>query len=94
MTGQAAQLKMSPQGLGAAGGSQYQLALRHSRRVRRLKIALPAASFLLVAGFLVVSFLATQLPDGVTVTSASIEDGKLVMYRPTLTGENENQQKL
>ncbi|MBW3097593.1 LPS export ABC transporter periplasmic protein LptC [Pseudohoeflea coraliihabitans] len=67
---------------------QYRKALRHSRTVGRLKILLPMLSALLIAGFFAVSWLANQVPDGVTVTATAIEDGKLVMYRPTLTGEN------
>lgn len=71
---------------------QYLLALQHSRLVRRLKVALPVLATVLVLGFFTVSWLATQLPEGVSVTSASIEDGKLVMYKPVLTGENEQNQ--
>jgi len=71
---------------------QYLIALQHSRLVRRLKIALPVLATMLVLGFFTVSWLATQVPDGVSVTSASIEDGKLVMYKPVLTGENDRNQ--
>lgn len=71
---------------------QYLLAQQHSRLVKRLKIALPVLATVLVLGFFTVSWLATQLPEGVSVTSASIEDGKLVMYKPVLTGENEQNQ--
>lgn len=69
---------------------EYRLALRHSRLVRRLKIALPAAAALLVLAFFSVSFVSTQLPEGVSVASTAIEDGKLVMYNPRLSGEAQN----
>ncbi len=71
---------------------EYRRALRHSRVVRRLKILLPAAAASLILVFFAVSWVSSLVPDGVIVASTSIEDGKLVMHRPILTGENANNQ--
>ncbi|TDH38073.1 LPS export ABC transporter periplasmic protein LptC [Pseudohoeflea suaedae] len=71
---------------------EYRRALQHSRTVRRLKIALPVASAVLILGFVAVSWVSSIVPEGVVVASTSIEDGKLVMHRPILTGENGNNQ--
>lgn len=67
---------------------QYRNALRHTRRVRILKIALPAASALFVAAFIAASWIGTIVPDGVSIESAAIEDGKVVMRNPVMTGQN------
>lgn len=66
---------------------QYRYALRHSRRVRRLKIALPLASGLLIFGFFALSWIGTSLPEGVSIESTAIEGGKIVMRSPVMTGE-------
>jgi lipopolysaccharide export system protein LptC len=71
---------------------EYRLALRHSRNVRRLKIVLPAAAATLILVFFAVSWVSSLVPEGVIVASTSIEDGKLVMHRPILTGENADNQ--
>lgn len=67
---------------------QYRTALRHSRRVRILKVALPAASAVFVAGFFAASWIGSSLPDGVSIESAAIEDGKVIMRNPVMTGQN------
>jgi len=67
---------------------QYRTALRHSRRVRFLKVALPAASALFIVGFIATSWLRTIVPDGVSIESAAIEDGKVIMRNPVMTGQN------
>ena len=71
---------------------EYRRALQPSRTVKRLKIALPVASALLIVGFVAMSWVSSIVPDGVVVASTSIEDGKLVMHRPILTGENDKNQ--
>lgn len=67
---------------------QYGIAMRHSQHVRLLKLALPVAAFVLIAGFVVVSWIGTKVPEGVSVESAGIADGKIVMRNPVVTGEN------
>lgn len=63
----------------------FDRAQRHSRRVRRLKVALPALAVLLIAGFGVVAFIARQAP-GLGIQSVLIEDGRIVMQNPRVNG--------
>lgn len=68
----------------------FDRARRHSGRVRALKLALPAAAILLVAGFVFKSYIA--VPEGldITVEGAAIDSGRLVMSNPTLDGFTED----
>lgn len=63
----------------------YRRAQRHSRRVRVLKVALPALALLLVGG-VALSFVG--LPGGVSVNLGGtvFEGGRLVMANPELDG--------
>lgn len=64
----------------------FALAERHSRRVRRLKVVLPALALVMVAGFALYSF-ATRPGAGVFETrDAAVAEGKLVMDSPKLEG--------
>lgn len=64
----------------------YRRAKRHSRRVRLLKVALPALGLLLVAGVGLYSFVG--LPGGLSVNlgGTTLEGGRLVMANPELDG--------
>jgi len=64
----------------------YLRAKRHSRRVRVLKVALPALGLLLVAGVGLYSFVG--IPGGVSVNlgGTTLEGGRLVMANPELDG--------
>ncbi len=64
----------------------FQRALRHSRRVRLLKTALPLAAVLIAAGFAAYSYI--QLPGSVTfdISESAYANGKLVMANPKLDG--------
>ncbi|MCO5732655.1 LPS export ABC transporter periplasmic protein LptC [Rhizobium sp. SSA_523] len=75
----------------AVGGraDAYQAALAHSRRVRRLRIALPIAALVISAAFIGVSFVRAYLPENLSVQSATIEDGKIVMESPAMAGRND-----
>ncbi len=66
----------------------YAMAKRHSARVRRLKVALPIAATAISLAFIGVSLARTWIPDEVSLQSASIEDGKIVMEKPALAGRN------
>lgn len=68
----------------------YTQAIGHSRRVRRLRIALPALAVLLSAGFAVVSIVKTYLPENIKIEGINIEDGKVVMAKPAISGRNSN----
>ena len=79
----------SAEGAGATAEA-YRLATRHSRRVRLLKIALPAVALLIGAVFAVVSIVRTYLPANLQMESATIEDGKIVMRNPAIAGRNDD----
>jgi lipopolysaccharide export system protein LptC len=66
----------------------YRLATRHSARVRALKIALPVAAVVIGVVFAIVSIVRTYIPSDLQVESASIEDGKIVMRNPAISGRN------
>lgn len=77
---------------GAAALAQreaYRLALKHSASVRRLKILLPLSALIISLGFIGVSVVRTWLPETLTIESARIEDGKVVMEKPAIAGRNE-----
>ncbi len=57
----------------------YQAALAHSAVVRKLKVLLPIVAALISAAFIGISILRAYLPDSLSVESARIEIGKIVM---------------
>jgi lipopolysaccharide export system protein LptC len=59
---------------------------RHSRRVRRLKVALPLLAILLAAGFVGYSFLSTPPSVAIQTEGQAFAEGKLVMNSPKLEG--------
>lgn len=59
---------------------------RHSRTVRRLKIALPVAAIAMIAGFAGLSVLSTPTAISVEDQGSDVADGKLVMANPKLEG--------
>lgn len=77
-------------GFPMSGGheSAYALALRHSARVKRLKVILPLGAAIISMAFIAVSLARTWLPDEVSLESATVENGKIVMEKPALAGRN------
>ena len=69
---------------------EFARARRHSRLVSVLKIGLPLVAVVIVLGGSVVTWLARALPDNVSVTSASLDDGRIVMENPRMTGFDKN----
>ena len=61
-------------------------ARRHSGRVRLLKVALPAAALLMIAGFAAKSWLSAPGGLPIDLRALAIEDGRLVMSDPRLDG--------
>jgi lipopolysaccharide export system protein LptC len=61
-------------------------AQRHSRRVRALKVGLPALAVAAVVGFVGWNYLAIPTVNGISLAGAAITDGKLVMANPRLDG--------
>lgn len=68
--------------------SAYDAALSHSSRVGRLKILLPVAAGVISLLFVGVAIIRTYLPENLSIESAKIEDGKIVMERPAVSGRN------
>ncbi len=83
-------LNQAAPGMAAADkmSDAYAMAKRHSARVRRLKVALPIAATAISLAVIGVSLARTWIPDEVSLQSASIEDGKIVMEKPALAGRN------
>lgn len=74
--------------LSSAHESAYRLALRHSARVRKLKVILPLGAATISLAFIAVSLARTWMPDEVSLQSATVENGKIVMEKPALAGRN------
>ncbi len=66
----------------------YSQAVRHSRRVRRLKILLPLTAVVVSFLFVAVSVVRSFLPDNIEVKGATIENGQIVMEKPAISGRN------
>lgn len=61
-------------------------AMRHSRRVRFFKIALPLASVAIAIGFAAYSWLLSPASVAMEVDESAIRDGKIVMANPKMSG--------
>ena len=70
--------------------SLYGRAIRHSGRVRRLKVMLPALAVIISLAFVAVSWIRTMFPENLTISGAKIEDGRVVMEKPAISGRNED----
>jgi lipopolysaccharide export system protein LptC len=66
----------------------YAEAIRHSARVRRLKIQLPIMAFIISAIFIAVSAVKVFLPENIKIEGAKIENGQIVMEKPAISGRN------
>ena len=69
---------------------EFARARRHSLVVRFLRIGLPAAAALIIGGGLFVTWFARSLPDGVSVSAASLDDRGIVMEDPRMSGFDKN----
>ncbi|MGK6316108.1 LPS export ABC transporter periplasmic protein LptC [Neorhizobium sp. DT-125] len=66
----------------------YQAALSHSTLVRKLKVLLPISAAVISALFIGVSVIRAYLPENLSIENARIENGKIVMERPAISGRN------
>src|SRR5690606_2085568 len=73
-------------GVSASRLAAFGRAERHSRRVRRLKVLLPALALAMMAGFAVYSFVATPGSAAIETKGPALAEGKLVMDSPKLEG--------
>lgn len=67
---------------------QYAKALANTRLVKFLKFGLPLLGASIILGFSAISYINTVLPEGLVISSSTIEDGKIVMNKPVLAGQN------
>ena len=87
-------VNLAPRDLGAtraatssdARHAEFARAARHSRLVRALKIGLPILATFILLGGLALLWFARSVTDDVSVTSASIDDGSVVMQDPRMSG--------
>ncbi|MCZ4090544.1 MULTISPECIES: LPS export ABC transporter periplasmic protein LptC [Sinorhizobium] len=73
---------------GTSSSDAYASAARHSALVRRLKVVLPLAASVIAMIFVAVSFVRAFLPEELQLETATIEDGKIVMQNPAISGRN------
>lgn len=67
----------------------YRRALSHSARVKRLKILLPALAVAISLAFVAVSWVRAIFPDNLSIGGARIENGRVVMEKPAISGRND-----
>jgi lipopolysaccharide export system protein LptC len=68
----------------------YVRATRHSGRVRRLKLLLPVLAIVISCAFVAVSWIRTMFPENLSIAGAKIENGRVVMEKPAISGRNED----
>lgn len=77
-------------GAGARSAADFRRAHRHARRVRLMRIALPIVAVGIVAAGLFATWLARSVPVDLAVAATSIQDGRLVMEDPRMSGKDKN----
>lgn len=68
----------------------YARARRHSATVRRLKVLFPVLALVISLAFVAVSWVRTMFPENLTISGARIENGRIVMEKPAISGRNED----
>ncbi len=58
--------------------------------MKKLKVLLPVAALIISLIFIGVSFIRTFVPENLTIQSAKIENGKIVMESPAIAGRNDD----
>ncbi|TCT43025.1 LPS export ABC transporter periplasmic protein LptC [Martelella mediterranea] len=67
---------------------RFKKAAKHSRNVKRLKILLPIAALLITLALIATTIIRSAVPDNISLDAATIENGKLVMTNPGMSGRN------
>ncbi|WP_192183394.1 LPS export ABC transporter periplasmic protein LptC [Mesorhizobium amorphae] len=81
-----AETALAPAAPAGTRGDAFDLAQRHSRRVRVLKFAVPLLAAIIAVAFPVYSYLAAPVSISVQADGSAFSDGKLVMANPKLNG--------
>lgn len=71
--------------------AEFERAVKHSGKVKLLKIALPIVGVLIILGISAALVINSLLSAGITVGNITASDGKLVMENPQLNGFDSNQ---
>ncbi|WP_176086643.1 LPS export ABC transporter periplasmic protein LptC [Martelella sp. HB161492] len=66
----------------------YRLAARHSRRVRYLKFLLPLLALVISLGLIGFTVIRAMVPEQLSLDSATVENGMIVMTNPGISGRN------
>ena len=74
---------------GTGSATAYRRALSHSGRVKRLKIMLPILALLISLAFIAASWIRTMFPENLSISGARIENGRVVMEKPAISGRND-----
>lgn len=74
---------------GTGSAAAYRRALAHSGRVGRLKVLLPILALVISLGFVAMSWVRTMLPENLSIGGATIENGRIVMEKPAISGRND-----
>ena len=74
---------------GTGSATAYRRALSHSGSVRRMKILLPILALIISLGFVTVSWVRTMFPENLSIGGATIENGRIVMEKPAISGRND-----
>ncbi|MFD2238830.1 hypothetical protein [Aureimonas populi] len=69
---------------------EFARARRHSRKVRLLKLGLPILACAMVLAGIGAAFVARNLPGDFTFAATALEDGRLVMEDPRMSGSDAN----
>lgn len=70
--------------------NEYAEAIRHSKKVRFWKIALPSIGGLVIAGIALTLIIRSMLAPGLDIDAISLDGTSLVMENPQLNGVDEN----
>lgn len=68
--------------------SAYEAAVAHSALVRKLRVLLPVMAGVISLIFIGVAVIRAYVPENLSIESARIENGKIVMQRPSISGRN------
>lgn len=71
--------------------AEFERAVRHTGKVKLLKILLPVIGVLVILGISAALIVNSILSSGITVDNITASDGKLVMENPQLNGFDDNQ---
>jgi lipopolysaccharide export system protein LptC len=74
---------------GTGPAAAYKRAQSHSHRVKRLKILLPILALLISLAFIAASWIRTMFPENLSISGARIENGRVVMEKPAISGRND-----